>query len=348
MASRVPTQKQPGMQFSLGAMMAYVTLLCMLLAFLLFLGREEATVFCMTSLPLWITVPPLARRLYRNEPQAFSYSGATALWLVFVTGLYPVAAMFLATISFAPVWRFEKGDHWVYYVLDAPAGFTLLPVFAAGAASYCRGLVNPAYARRSPLNAFLIGTCVVISAGYVVWVLCLKFTRDNMLILAAVPAGTAACHAVYLATVLRQAEFEKTTRSFWTGCCIWLFTVVTAVIAKIPLAQRLFESLPETPPDDCFIVTAATRGHAGFVQTWTDRATGCRVNQQLLTMRRFEAALQGRLPRFHWCLRAPYNRLAPSLARCLVFRWQADLTYLMLKPAEWFAAAALRLFKLKS
>ena len=34
-------------------------------------------------------------------------------------------------------------------------------------------------------------------------------------------------------------------------------------------------------------------------------------------------------------MRSIYNRLGPVLARLIVFRWQADLVYLLLTPAEW-------------
>ncbi len=37
----------------------------------------------------------------------------------------------------------------------------------------------------------------------------------------------------------------------------------------------------------------------------------------------------------HQAVRSIYNRIGPVLAGLIVFRWQADLVYLLLTPAEW-------------
>ena len=47
---------------------------------------------------------------------------------------------------------------------------------------------------------------------------------------------------------------------------------------------------------------------------------------------------------YYRVLRAVYNEFAPTVARCIVFRWTADIVYLLLKPVEWMAVTINRLW----
>ena len=120
-----------------------------------------------------------------------------------------------------------------------------------------------------------------------------------------------------------------TIRSGWIG----------TLLAKIRLAQAQYEALPNAPPQECFIVTAATRGHRRWVGSWFDPQRERLVNRQLLRLWRFEALLRSRLPRVHALLRRVYNRVGPPIARAINAPWRADLVYLLLKPLELLAAA---------
>jgi hypothetical protein len=66
--------------------------------------------------------------------------------------------LMLATVAFTPAWKGEKGLHWIYYALDAPAGFTLWPIYWIGVISFMTAVLNPNYAIRSRLNLARIVT----------------------------------------------------------------------------------------------------------------------------------------------------------------------------------------------
>ena len=126
----------------------------------------------------------------------------------------------------------------------------------------------------------------------------------------------------------------KTSDALWV---IWInapFWLATAVHTR-----RLFDALPPTPPT-CFIVTAATRGHPAIVGPFVELAPGRRANRQLARFWRFEAVWRRRHPASHAAVRRVYDRIAPSIAARIRFRWQADVVYLALKPLELVVTAA--------
>lgn len=123
------------------------------------------------------------------------------------------------------------------------------------------------------------------------------------------------------------------------GLAYWI-----AMLGAMPLSIRLswvhYSRLPtEPPPGDCYVVTAAARGHRRFVGSWTESNQGetVVVNHQLRRLRVFEKELASRWPRFHFRLRRIYNQIGPKMARLLCYRWLADLAYITLKPIEWCA-----------
>jgi hypothetical protein len=102
--------------------------------------------------------------------------------------------------------------------------------------------------------------------------------------------------------------------------------------------------LPKENPN-CFICTAAAKGHRQFVHSERLRISGggaVHINDQLRTLKTGELALMIIAPRTHRVLRRIYNAVGPRLARQVRTPWAADVAYLGLKPAEWFARIALR------
>ena len=87
----------------------------------------------------------------------------------------------------------------------------------------------------------------------------------------------------------------------------------------------------------------ATKGHQNVVHTWFDAEGERLLNQQLLTFWKFEHLLKQQTPKFHGAIRRIYNQIGPVVAKLIVFRWQADLVYLLLKPAEWIIRFGLRM-----
>ena len=110
---------------------------------------------------------------------------------------------------------------------------------------------------------------------------------------------------------------------FWIGSAIW--------------ASIAFERLPSNSGHNCFVVTAATRGHRRLVGPLFEierHGHTRQVNQQLLTFWQFESAWQRCSPSTHAHFRAIYNFLGPRVAARIRTRWAADAVYLLLKPIE--------------
>lgn len=150
----------------------------------------------------------------------------------------------------------------------------------------------------------------------------------------------------YFAYRTRQLwrESEMTRLKFWVsqlwGLPFWIGALFNA--------RRIYSNLPDEPPQGCFVVTAAARGHAQLVGPFVPHARHARhgrvrhVNRQLLTFWAFEQRWQSAAPRTHRAFRRLYNNVGPHLARRLTNPWLADAAYLALKPCEWLAARLLR------
>lgn len=125
----------------------------------------------------------------------------------------------------------------------------------------------------------------------------------------------------------------------------WAAAHLAAWRKSMDLAIEAYNQLPTDPPQ-CYVCTAAARGHARFVKSrpvvvvLDGRAMP--VNDQLQTLKAAELALAIAAPRFHRGLRCLYNQVGPPLARRLSNPWSADAAYVSLKPAEWLARFVLR------
>lgn len=117
---------------------------------------------------------------------------------------------------------------------------------------------------------------------------------------------------------------------FWLAALLW--------------SRKVFAALPDKAPD-CFVVTAATRGHAVVVGPRlrvTHRGATREATQQLLTLWRLEDYWTRRAPRSHAGFRRIYNTIGPIAASRITTPLRADLAYLAIKPAELLARAILK------
>lgn len=87
--------------------------------------------------------------------------------------------------------------------------------------------------------------------------------------------------------------------------------------------------------NDCFVVSAAAKGHPKLVKSWIHPNIGKPVNRQWYTFKHFETLISVYFPKIHHILRYVYNRVGPFVAKRIHYTWQADLIYLLLKPLEW-------------
>lgn len=124
-----------------------------------------------------------------------------------------------------------------------------------------------------------------------------------------------------------------------------------ATLATIPSwvtawfwSKQIYESLPESPPQGCFVVTAAGRGHEQLVGPFLEiehRGQLRRANRQLVTLWQFENRWRNNFPHSHRRFRCGYNIIGPRVASHIRSPWLADVVFLTLKPAEWFAKICL-------
>jgi hypothetical protein len=124
----------------------------------------------------------------------------------------------------------------------------------------------------------------------------------------------------------------------WALVSGWIVTWVASWAGAIAAAVRAYRALPTRPTGQCYVATAAARGHPWVVGTRD--AIG--VNDQMRRLKCAEIALAVVAPRMHRAVRRVYDVVGPRLARGMVHPVVADVGYLLLKPAEWAALFCLR------
>ncbi|HEX5837153.1 MAG TPA: DUF6688 family protein, partial [Anaerolineales bacterium] len=140
-----------------------------------------------------------------------------------------------------------------------------------------------------------------------------------------------------------ETRFNLTHR---LGLTAWLATYVIAWRYNILKMYELYAALPPTPPPDCYIATAAARGHPRVVRSRTvRRADGSttQVNAQLQRLKCAELALLAVAPCVHSRVRRIYDQAGKDLAHCIQGPYLADLAYLLLIPWEGLAQWVLKL-----
>ena len=188
---------------------------------------------------------------------------------------------------------------------------------------------------------------IILVSGLIIVVI----TRGNLLLLAFLFLVMVA-PLVSLLIALRIAfwlfekyEAPKINVSRGLGITAWIITYAAAWRYDIIKMFELYSALPTKPPQDCYIATAAAQGHPRIVGSHlVHRADGLsmRVNGQLQHLKCAELALMAVSPRVHGVLRKIYDVVGRSLARRMTNPFLADVAYLLLKPAEWFAIIVLK------
>lgn len=136
------------------------------------------------------------------------------------------------------------------------------------------------------------------------------------------------------ASRLRTGAYSKTilgSLPFWIGSVLW--------------SRNIYKSLPDRA-NDCFLVTAATRGHQQLVGPFFEVARRNQkqiANRQLATLWQFEDLWRDKSPRSHGAFRRVYNQVGPHVARRISQPWMADIVYLAIKPVELLATLMLAL-----
>lgn len=343
-------------QFNISTLLSWTAVVCFLLVWTdaksftsNFRFRANDLIFVVVVFAIFIAppftcIPFLIDRLLLKQG-GLNFSIFWQIWLLFCVAIYSMLMLILATITFGANadWKGAKGMHWSHYILDGIAGTTLWPVYLAGTMAFVAMLFRPNNAKRNVLLFFGPVICALISFWYTFAVLYLNFATHNPFF-AIVPGATGICYTLYCVILWKNRQFTLVDfKAKWLQITAWITSLLISIGIKIPLAMKFYEQLPDEMPDDCFVVTAATKGHQNVVHTWFDVENDRLLNQQLSTFWKFEDLLKHQTPKFHVAIRRIYNRIGPVVARSIVFRWQADLVYLLLKPTEWIIQLSLRM-----
>jgi hypothetical protein len=259
-----------------------------------------------------------------------------ALVLSFAGVLLPLF-VFLFSSFMEPEWKGACAHGWLDCFIVGKLALAPL-VLLATAALYALDIfrVEKRDGRWIVVGIFL--GAIVASICFVFGMVCIGPEGDAPKLWLLVPFYVAVWYSIRAAQLIRAARF-----SFWT--------YFISLVGSLPFwltswfwSCNLYASLPNKAPSDCFIVTAASNGHATFVGPFFEIERGrCRLqaNQQLLTFWQFENLWQGRFPVSHGMFRKIYNHAGPVIARRMTSPWLADLTFLALKPLEWLARLSL-------
>lgn len=244
------------------------------------------------------------------------------------------------SFSLEPPWPASEVAGWTSCLTTT--SYVWLPVILGSAAAMyavvALGVTRPAWVRAGLLMGCL-AALFLTNAGRI-YAACERASGLERTIGTVFwPGVTFSAYLVALGLTSRHACM--TPRSAVTVSVVGL----AAAAANIGAAMARMGRLPYQTPTHCYVVTAATKGHARLVRPLheeTRGATVIRVNRQLITLRAFEALWRRASPRTHGLARAVYDRVGPRIAARIGNAWVADAAYVSLKPLEWIAAAVLR------
>jgi hypothetical protein len=128
------------------------------------------------------------------------------------------------------------------------------------------------------------------------------------------------------------------------GAVTWFGAYCASWRVAYLIVLEEYAKLPTEPPQDCYLCTAAARGHRRFVKSEeiiSAEGVAYRVNDQLRWFKAFELLLLAVCPRLHRLCRLVYDSVGPAMARTIEYPLFADAAYAALKPVEWFCRAML-------
>jgi hypothetical protein len=256
--------------------------------------------------------------------------------LLAIFGVVLPVFVFLASAFMVPDWKGAAASGWLDCFHEGKLALTPLVLWAAAAfnaVEICRvrDRTRPWIVLGYFLGAVVSSVCAMFG------LFCVPNEPGKIWLL--VPFYVAVWYSVRAANLIRHAPLKPGaylaallgSLPLWIGSVLW--------------SRRIYETLPNNPPE-CFVVTAASRGHAGIVGPFIEisrRGRTRTVNAQSATLWQFEHRWHARAPRGHAVFRRIYNRLGPAIACRITRPWMADVAYLAIKPAELAAAFLLRL-----
>lgn len=254
-------------------------------------------------------------------------------FLSFVGILFPLF-IFLASAFLVPDWKGGCHRGWIHCFHGGKIALTPLVLWASSA-FYCSQILQRAESPTWVNRGLVVGA--VTSTVCFVFGLYIHAFADGLAWWLLVPFYASLWYGILALRSMRVYGPASTYLPTLVGTLpLWLLSLFWS--------RRIYMSLPDSPPS-CFVVTAASEGHPWLVGPYLEverRGVSRTVNQQLTTFWQFEQWWGRHSPDTHRAFRCVYNRVGPCVARCVRYRILADLTYLVLKPAEWIASCVLR------
>jgi len=195
------------------------------------------------------------------------------------------------------------------------------------------------------VNYFLL---VFIPLSFLIATLLTKSGAPVVILIAVTIASPFWSFLISLKAAIWLFKHHETKLTFLRGAGLaaWFGVYIVAWRFDILKMYELYAALPPTPPPDCYIATAATKGHPRFVHSWHVKrsdGTEMQVNRQLQILKLAELALLAIVPYLHRLLRNIYDVAGKWLAQRIRNPFMADVAYLLLKPWEWLATMSLRM-----
>jgi len=281
---------------------------------------------------LWQTV-------YRWSPDRLG-ARRFGRWLLQLGVVVAPVVMLFVSAAFVGGYQ-EQYGHWFFSLNDGMAGLALIPFYLLGTIIVGRGIANRDFRLRSGTYLVvvwtLMGVCLWHAFGTVFLDMVTAPLMGDMSLSAVIPTLAAVNYALLATDILRHGRLQPAPKR---AVVAWFSALAITIAVKVPLAMRFFAALPVERPagyGDCFVVSAAARGHPRFVRSNFDPQLRRTVNKQWRTLRAFENRLALHQPKLHWRLRRLYNRIGPPIAARIHSSLAADIMYLLLKPVEWLA-----------
>ena len=109
-------------------------------------------------------------------------------------------------------------------------------------------------------------------------------------------------------------------------------------------------SPPDVIYDGHYLCTVSLKGHKKIVKPirmGIRKGEKIVVNRQLCIANAFEDLIMEKMPRFHHFVRYIYDKYGFPLSKYIKKAWQADITYIVMKPLEWIFLIVLYVFDKK-
>lgn len=268
-------------------------------------------------------------------PVAFagSWSGFFARIAKSLVGVILPLTFFFLSGMLAPDWKGDCQCGWISGFFVGKLALTPVVLFAA-AALYRLEVLDVLYAVDAPAprwtiigvycGAFASAVCLLVGFPCLDPHMLDPHDQPRLAILCYIPLWY-----LWRATRVRGSLWDCLWSAlgmlpFWVWSLVW--------------SHRFYLELPDKQPLRCFVVTAASHGHALLVgpQLEFEHNGEARLaTRQLIRFWQVEDHWQSHSPRSHRGFRAVYNLIGPHLAARITSPWRADVVFLALSPLEW-------------